>query len=222
MLGQIITVVIAEDHEISRLGLKAMLQVSTNVSILAEVSTGLDAVRATQELSPMLILMDIGLPGIDGIEATKIIKDTNCETKVIMITSHEHDEAVLAALSAGADAYCLKGATGPQLANAITSVMEGAIWLDPGIAKQVVNALSRSSQSRTKPLSPTSFGLSDREMQVLNLLVDGMSNAQMAATMFLSQETVKTHMRHIMEKLQVSDRTQAAVKALSQGLVGVD
>jgi len=167
--------------------------------------------------------MDIGLPGIDGIAATKIIKE-KFATKVIMITSHENDEDVLAALSAGADAYCLKGATSAQLANAINSVMEGAIWLDPGVAKQVVNSISKRAQTRTQTPSTSTkaFGLSDREMQVLNLLVDGLSNAEMASRLFLSQETVKTHMRHIMEKLQVSDRTQAAVKALSKGLVSVE
>lgn len=157
------------------------------------------------------------MPDMDGVEATKLIKDT-VQSKIIVITSHDRDEDILAALSAGADAYCLKGISATQLANAINSVIDGAVWLDPGIAKQIVKLMSnRPEKPPDSDINP--FQLSERERQILGLLVEGCSNQQMAEKLFLSAETIKTHMRHVMEKLRVSDRTQAAVKAVREGLV---
>jgi two-component system, NarL family, response regulator LiaR len=230
MTVKTITALLVEDHEITRLGLRKILEQVPSIQIIAEAGDGRTAVDKAIELNPDLVFMDIGLPDMDGIEATRSIKNA-VSTKVIMITSHENTEDIFAGLGAGADAYCLKGVSGAQLANAIHSVMGGAVWLDPGIAQQVVNAASKGSiavttTSRTAQTSTASpvnsnnpFRLSDREFQVLTLLVEGLSNQQIAERLYLSTETIKTHMRHIMEKLQVSDRTQAAVKALSYGLL---
>jgi DNA-binding NarL/FixJ family response regulator len=164
--------------------------------------------------------MDIGLPDMDGIEATRVIKDT-LSAKVILITSHDNNEDVLAGLSAGADAYCLKGINEIQLSNAIRSVMDGALWLDPDIAKRIVQLMQPQDNQtvRTATKAENPFHLSEREHQVLRLLVDGNSNQQIADAMYLSTETVKSHMRHLMEKLKVADRTQAAVKAVREGLI---
>jgi NarL family two-component system response regulator LiaR len=214
-----ISTVLVDDHEITRLGLRMLLELMSEINIVAEVATGKDAVNVSLELRPDLVLMDIGLPDMNGIEATRLIKES-LPSKVIMITSHTTDDDVLAGLTAGADAYCLKGVTGNQLSNAIHSVMEGAIWLDPLIAKQLVAVMK--NRPRSKQVSEPSgnpFQLSEREQEVLSLLVHGMSNQQMATKLCLSAETVKTHMRRIMEKLSVSDRTQAAVKAVKEGLV---
>ena len=163
--------------------------------------------------------MDIGLPDIDGIEATRSIKAA-LGSRVIVITSHELDEDIFAAINAGADAYCLKGITASQLGNAVASVMEGAVWLDPGIARRIVGMMDKKSEKRVEEqINYSQFRLSEKEKKILVLLVEGCSNQQMADRLFLSPETIKTHMRHIMEKLRVSDRTQAAVKAVREGLV---
>jgi DNA-binding NarL/FixJ family response regulator len=221
MYPNAINILIVEDHEISRLGLRKALEEIGEVSVIGEASDGQSAVSKAVELRPDLVLMDIGLPGMDGVEATRLIKET-LSTKVIMITSHEAKEDVFAGLSAGADAYCLKGISSGQLANAIRSVMEGAVWLDPGIAKKVLDqAVGKARKKQTTAEHETNpFGLSERESQVLNLVVEGLSNQEIAARLYLSQDTVKTHLRRVMDKLRVSDRTQAAVKALRHGLDG--
>lgn len=220
LAGRSINAILVEDHEITRLGLRKMLEQIPEVCIVAEESSGRLAIERASMLRPDLILMDIGLPDMDGVEATKLIKDS-IQSKVIVITSHDRDEDILAALSAGADAYCLKGISAAQLSNAINSVIDGAVWLDPGIAKQIVQLMSNrpaKPQGESNPdLNP--FQLSERERQILGLLVEGCTNQQMAEKLFLSAETIKTHMRHVMEKLRVSDRTQAAVKAVREGLV---
>ena len=176
--------------------------------------------------------MDIGLPGLDGIEATKQIKQC-IGVKVILLTSHDSQEEVLAGLSCGADAYCLKDISISQLKNAINSVVDGGVWLDPRIAKTLIEVLPNSNvkeitssnakelveRRKKAPAADNPFLLSDREFEVLALLVDGLSNQEIASRLFLSTETVKTHMRHLMEKMKVSDRTQAAVKALREGLI---
>jgi DNA-binding NarL/FixJ family response regulator len=168
--------------------------------------------------------MDIRMPRTDGIEATKQIKsDLHLkDTRVLIFTSNDNQNDLFAALGAGADGYCVKDTPAEQLILAIQTVHSGATWLDPQIARLVLStatasqAKERSSVS-ARPAPP--FALSAREMDVLRLLVEGLSNSEMADRLIISIETVKTHMRRIMEKLQVSDRTQAAVKAMRAGLV---
>lgn len=218
-MTKIINTILVEDHEITRLGLRKMLEYIPAVKIVAEVACGKMAVSKAKELKPDLILMDIGLPNMDGIEATRVLKESD-SVKIVVITSHDNDEDVFAALRAGADAYCLKGISKRQLANCISSVLEGAIWLDPGIASKILSCMSQPSRNKPNAkASATCYQLSEREIEVLTLLVEGHTNHQMAEKLFLSAETIKTHMRHVMEKLQVSDRTQAAIKAVTEGLV---
>lgn len=214
-----ISTLLVEDHEITRLGLKMALERVGEVSIVAEAADGKSAVNKAMDLRPDLILMDIGLPGIDGLEATRQIKES-LSAKIMLFTSHDNEEDIMAGLSAGADAYCLKGITPNQLGNAIRAVMDGAVWLDPGIAKRVLDqAVNKGTPKQTSEQKQSNvFGLSERESQVLGLVVDGLSNQEIADRLFLSQDTVKTHLRHVMEKLRVSDRTQAAVKAIRHGL----
>lgn len=218
---------LVEDHEIVRLGLKRALENIFGVDSVAESSGGLEAVEMARQLNPDIIFMDIGLPGMDGLTATRKIKSES-NSKIMIITSHDNASDVRAAFSAGAHAYCLKDISVQNLANGINAVMDGALWVDPRLAQVMQNMIESLPserpvertllrQSKTHPGPSTS--LTDRETEVLNLVVCGMSNKQMAEQMFLSEDTVKTHLRHVFEKLGVSDRTQAAVKALKFGIV---
>lgn len=221
-----IDIFIAEDHEITRVGLKLTLEHVPGFRVVGEAEDGRGTVKRVVELKPHVVLMDIGLPLMDGIDATCRIKEEAPGTRVIMLTSHDNDRDIFAALGAGADGYCLKEVSGSQLTMAIRAVADGVAWLDPGVASRVLRAVATvtptapgSEDSATKPSTPGASPLSQRELDVLRLVVEGLSNQEIADRLILSVETVKTHMRHIMEKLAVSDRTQAAVKAMREGLV---
>ena len=221
---QTIDIFIAEDHEITRVGLKLTLEHVPGFRVVGEAEDGKSAVKKVGELKPHVVLMDIGLPLMDGIDATCKIKESVPSTRVIMLTSHDNDRDIFAALGAGADGYCLKEVSGSQLIMAIRAVADGVAWLDPGVASRVLRACATVSpptvpgeDGTARLLSPSP--LSQRELDVLRLVVEGLSNQEIADKLILSVETVKTHMRHIMEKLAVSDRTQAAVKAMREGLV---
>ncbi|CAN5590048.1 response regulator transcription factor [soil metagenome] len=217
-----INIFIAEDHEITRVGLRLTLEHVPGFAVVGEAADGKMTVKKVAELKPHVVLMDIGLPLMDGIDATTKIKQEVPGTRVIMLTSHDNDRDIFAALGAGADGYCLKEVSGAQLVMAIRAVADGVAWLAPGVASRVLRACATASpvpgETSAKANSLAS-PLSQRELEVLKLVVEGLSNQEIADKLILSVETVKTHMRHIMEKLAVSDRTQAAVKAMREGLV---
>lgn len=215
-----IRVLIVEDQEIARVGLKVILETTYKLDVVGLAQDGQEAVNLALQLQPTVTLMDIGLPILNGIEATKKIKLENSGLRIIMLTSHDDDRHIFAALSAGADGYCLKETTAQQLVMAIRAVSEGAAWLDPGIASRVLKSIGDGTREKEEDKTQSAAaGLSTRELDVLRLVVDGLTNQEIADKLVLSVETVKTHMRHIMEKLAVSDRTQAAVKAMREGLI---
>lgn len=221
-----ISVLIAEDQLTTRIGLTVIIGRFSDLVLVGESENGEIALQQVKDLRPNVVVMDVGMPVMDGIEATKKMKEVLPATKVLILTNHDHDDDVFGALASGADGYCLKDASPENLATAIRTVNQGAAWLDSAIAKRVLRAstvIPDKQQSRPMPAHSgkkrDKFALSDREHEVLELLVTGLSNQKMAEKLFISNETVKTHMRHIMEKLAVSDRTQAAVKALREGLL---
>ncbi len=219
--GSKITLLIVEDQAITRLGLKMVLNKFPDFEIVGEADNGQVAVVQAQRLNPAVVVMDISMPVLNGIEATQSIKTLLPDVKVIILTTREEDDTIFAALAAGADGYCLKDASPEVLESAIRACSLGASWLDPAIAKRVLQSstVNHPKQSTNPKAKVEKFALSEREREVLQLVVDGMSNHQIADRLFITTYTVKTHMRHIMEKLMVSDRTQAAVKALRDGLV---
>lgn len=220
METKIINILIVEDHEIARFGLKYTLEKELDFKIKGEACSGSDAINKVRQIQPDLVLMDIGLPEVDGIEATRAIKELYPSVKVLMLTSYNTDKEVLAAFSAGADGYCFKDAPRGRLATAVRSVADGAAWIDPGIAQKIISVLSSSdSHGGDSNDLHKSTVLSPREIDVLRLLIDGASNREMADQLKLTPETIKSHMRNIMSKLKVADRTQAAVKALKEGLI---
>jgi DNA-binding NarL/FixJ family response regulator len=206
-------VLIVEDDPMMQLGLEQSLASHPQISIVGQAEDGYMGVEAAKTLNPDLIVMDIGLPRLDGIAATQEIKTALPDVRVVILTSHTTEREIIASLSSGADAYCIKGASVERLLKAIAAAAEGATYLDPQIGRQVLKHLT--------PPSPTGnlANLSPRELEVLKLIVEGYSNPEIAAKLYLSANTVKTHVRGIMNKLAVDDRVQAAVVALRSGLV---
>lgn len=207
-----VRILLVEDDPVMQLGLEQFFEEYPQYEIVGQAMDGYSGVEIAQQLQPDLVIMDIGLPKLDGIAATQQIRSQFPGIRIIMLTSHTADHEILAALSSGADAYCVKGVNLDHLTVAITSVQEGAIYLDAQIARRVLNQL------RPVPSDPQGR-LSNRELEVLKLIVEGKSNPEIATLLYLSLSTVKCHVRSIMEKLAVDDRVQAAVVALRSGLI---
>jgi DNA-binding NarL/FixJ family response regulator len=220
--SRLITVLVVEDNEITRVGLELTLNQIAGLKVVGSVTDGLAAVEQAKLLNPNIVVMDIGLPEIDGIEATRRIKAERPAMRVVMLSSHDTDDVLFSALSAGADAYCLKEISSAQLEMALKSVADGAAWLDPAVSSRVLAAFTGNAPSPLTEIAKvvrSESPLSLREADVLRLVIEGFSNQEIADRLGLSVETIKTHMRHIMEKLAVTDRTQAAVKAMRQGFI---
>lgn len=222
-----IRILLIEDYMMTRMGLSLVFEKEDDMDLIAEADNGTEGIRLAKELNPDVILMDIGLPDITGIEATQKIKEYNENLKVLIFTSREDENDVFAALGAGADGYIMKGATPQQLTSAIRAIKEGTAWLDPAIAKMVLSSISRQpiqnqTINNTNPngSSPKNiYGLTERELEVLKLIVDGYSNPQIADKLFITRATAKAHVHSILQKLYVKDRTQAAVWAMKEGIV---
>ncbi|MGF1569375.1 MAG: response regulator [Nodosilinea sp.] len=206
-------IVIVEDDPVMQLGLEQFLDHYENFQVVGQAEDGYSGVALALELNPNLVVMDIGLPQLDGIAATQQIKEKRPDVRVVMLTSHTADTEMIAALASGADAYCIKGTSLEQLEVAINCAHTGATYLDPQIARRVISHLCCAR------LTAPAVELSNRELDVLRLIVEGRSNPEIATELFLSISTVKTHLRSIMNKLSVDDRVQAAVAALRSGLV---
>jgi two-component system, NarL family, response regulator LiaR len=203
-------ILILEDDPLMLLGLKHALSRYPNFEIIAEAEDGEIGVQLALQQKPDLVIMDIGLPRLNGIVATQQIKTACPEIRIVVLTSHATERETILALASGADAYCIKGSQITQLVDAIAAVQVGALYLDEKV-RQVVHQLKAAP-------APT-FKLSDREMEVLKLLVEGYSNGAIAEALFLSESTIKAHIRSIMTKFEVSDRVQVAVIALRSGLL---
>ncbi|MBR6127085.1 response regulator transcription factor [bacterium] len=219
-----INVLLVEDHELFRMGLAMVLSKAEDINLSSEVAKGLDGIKKARELSPDVILMDLGLPDIDGIETTQRIKEFNPDIKILILTSRNGENDVFEAFKAGADGYIMKGATPEQTITAIKSVYEGVGWIDPSIAKMVFSALQKPSASNISQPEVTkgsnnSYGLTERELDVLSLMVEGLTNPEIADKLIISRATAKAHVHSILQKLCVTTRTQASYTAMKEGLV---
>lgn len=212
-------VLIVEDDPMMLVGLKHALSAQPQLEIVGVAEDGYLGTQAAISLQPNVVVMDVGMPHMDGIAATGQIKQTLPEIKVIILTSHTEQNEVIAALSSGADGYCIKGTSAEQLVKAIEVVHQGATYLDAQIAKCVINQLKPTTFTSKSPQQIPHGTLSERELEVLQLIVEGESNPAIAKALYLSEHTVKTYVRGIMNKLLVNDRTQAAVMALRSGLI---
>lgn len=220
-----IRVLIVEDHDMARMGLSVILSKNPNIEIADMSADGEEGVEKALKLKPDVVIMDIGLPTIDGIEATRKIKNSNPSIKVLMYTSREDEDDIFDSFKAGADGYITKGATSDQTVAAVIAVSEGAGWLDPAIAKVVLTNIRKSSDVEKKrgeinyKLGKNLYGLTEREMEVLALIVDGMSNPQISEKLVITLSTTKTHVHSILQKLYVESRSKAVATAMKEGLV---
>jgi DNA-binding NarL/FixJ family response regulator len=207
---------IADDHELARLGLVGALQGERGLMVVGQARDGQEAVELCRELNPDLILMDIRMPRLDGLAATAQIVRTCPRTSVIMVTMQEDPEYLIEALKVGASGYLLKDAGKPEIVGAIRQVLAGESLLNAGLVAELLKRLDREDRA---PSEASGHGLSERELDVLRLLVSGKTNREIAAELMLSISTIKTHVEHVIAKLEVADRTQAAVKATQLGIV---
>ena len=211
-------ILIVEDHELTRFGLKTAFEGCDYAGEIFEAEsaeTALDIVRGNVI---NLIIMDLGLPGMNGIDATAAVKQINGEIKVVVLTSHNDTQEVLNSLKAGANAYCSKEINPTRLTEVVRSVLDGAAWFDPSISHIVLEAAAKSKE--TEALVPEKdYGLTSREAQILKLITEGYSSNEIANQLFVSINTTKAHVASILQKLEVDDRLQAALKALKERLV---
>jgi NarL family two-component system response regulator LiaR len=205
-------VLIVDDHGVVREGLRAYLELETDIQVVGEAKDGLEAVRRAAELQPDVVLMDLVMPNMDGVDATSRIKQQQPTTHVIILTSFLDDERVVPAIRAGATSYLLKDVAATDLARAIRGARAGQAQLHPEVARRLM-------QQVTTPRKPDAGALlTDREREVLRLLADGRSNKEIARSLVVSERTVKGHVSNILGKLGLQDRTQAALFAVRNGL----
>ena len=212
-----IRVVVADDQELVRTGLRMVLEVEDDIDLVGEAHDGEEAVQMVRELHPDVTLMDIRMPNVDGLEATRRILHDNSETRVVILTTFDLDEYVYQALQAGASGFVLKDIPPEQLVASVRSVAAGDTMLSPTVTKRLIESFVRTPLPAPPP--PEIADLTPRELEMLKLVARGMSNAEMAAEAFVSEPTVKTHVARILMKLGLRDRVQIAVYAHEHSLV---
>ncbi len=235
-----IRVALIEDHDLTRVGIRTALQQRSEIEFVGEAANGAEGLNLLGTTKPDIGIVDIGLPDIDGIELTRQFKESQAAqeeapTKILVLTLQDNEESVMAAFAAGADSYCMKNISFDNLLEAIQVTHEGNAWIDPAIAKVVLKqAKPRQTVSDAVVVKKVAidaaepeysqlieaYPLTERELEVLQLIVEGCSNAAIAEKLYITVGTVKTHVRNILNKLCADDRTQAAVRALRSGLVG--
>ena len=210
-----ITIMIVDDHEMVRKGAKSYLEAQPGFSVLAEAGSGEEAIKLVREHIPDVILMDLVMPGMDGVETTRKVKDISPRTQVIVLTSYHEDEHLFPALQAGAISYLLKDVKAQELSEAIRRAACGESTLHPRVAARVIKHLNNPASTQGNLFTE----LTNREMEVLNLIARGMNNQKIAEELVITVGTVKGHVSNILSKLHLADRTQAAVYAWQEGII---
>ena len=219
MTSPAIRVLIADDQMMVRQGFTVLLNVQPDIEVVGQAVDGKDAIVKVAELAPDVVLMDIRMPELSGIEATRRITEESPHPKVLVLTTFDLDEYVYDALRAGASGFLLKDASADQLAEAVRVVAAGDALLAPGITRRLIAEFSRLDSTPRTPLKARVGELTERETEVLALIAQGLSNAEIAGRLVVAEQTVKTHVGRILVKLGLRDRTQAAVFAYESGLV---
>ncbi|HET9905859.1 MAG TPA: response regulator transcription factor [Anaerolineales bacterium] len=214
-MSESISVLLVDDHAMVRQGVRAFLITQPDISVVGEAGSGEEAVKLSAQYIPDVILMDLIMPDMDGVEATRRVKHVSPRSQVVVLTSYHEDEHIFPALKAGALSYILKDVSAEELASAVRKAALGEAVLHPRVAARVIKELQGRRAEAINPFTE----LSERELEVLKLIADGMSNAEMAEKLVLSEKTIKGHVSNILSKLHLADRTQAAVYAWREGVV---
>lgn len=213
-----ITVLIVDDHEVVRQGVRAYLEAQDDFDVVGEAASGTEAIELAVEQIPDVVLMDLVMSGMDGVEATRNVKDISPRSQIVVLTSYHEDEHIFPALQAGAISYILKDIKMEDLADAIRRAAKGEATLHPRVAARVIRDIHSSKSEELNPFTE----LTPREIDVIKLIATGMPNSQIADELVISENTVKGHVSNILSKLHLADRTQAAVYAWRQGIVRRD
>lgn len=208
-----IKIVVVDDHALFRRGLIGLLNDIPEFKVIGEAGDGSHAIQVIQEVNPDIVLLDVNMPGMDGIATVEVLRKNKNKVRIMMLTISHQEEDLMGAIVAGADGYLLKNAEPEELRKAILAVVEGQSVLSPEVTAPVMRAISRNREA------PATSPLSDRELEVLQCLAKGQTTIQIGSQLFISENTVKTHIRHILEKLEASNRTEAVSKALQMGLI---
>lgn len=234
-----ISVALIEDHDVVRIGIRTALQQQAGIQVVGEAASGLQGLQVLEKMQPDVALIDVGLPGMDGIELTRRFRAYQAEqpgstTKILILTMQGNDDVVLAAFAAGADSYCMKNIEIERLKEAVEATHQGSAWIDPAIANIVLRQLKQESSTDSEGNRKTvsigavepeyeellnNYPLTEREREVLECIVSGCTNIEIAEKLYITVGTVKTHVRNILEKLCANDRTEAAVRALRSGII---
>jgi DNA-binding NarL/FixJ family response regulator len=216
-----LTVLIVDDQALVRAGFRMILDAEDDIDVAGEAANGREAVEEARRLRPDVVLMDVRMPEVDGIEATRrLLADDGADPKVVMLTTFDMDEYVYDALRAGASGFLLKDVPPEQLVDGIRAVAKGDALLAPSVTRRVIEEFVRRPPSSMQTQPPELAALTARELEVLKLIARGLSNAEIASELFVSETTVKTHVAHVLTKLDVRDRVQAVVLAYETGLAG--
>lgn len=210
-----ITVLLVDDHEVVRSGVSAFLESQPDFEVVGEAKSGVEAVDLALKHVPDVVLMDLVMAKMDGVEATRQVKNVSPRTKIVVLTSYHQDEYIFPALQAGAISYILKDVKMDELADALRRASQGEATLHPRVASRVIQELHGANREELNPYTE----LTEREMEVLKLIAKGLSNSEIAEDLVISVNTVKGHVSNILSKLHLADRTQAAVYAWQQGIV---
>jgi NarL family two-component system response regulator LiaR len=217
-MTELITVLVVDDHKVVRQGVRAFMDTQPDLTVVGEAGAGEEAVALAAEHAPDVVIVDLVMPGMDGVEVTRQVKQVSPRTQVIVLTSYHQDEHIFPAIRAGALSYLLKDVGPAELADAVRKAANGEAVLHPRVAARVVQELHGARHDSPNPFTE----LSDRELEVLRLIADGLNNADIAETLVISEKTVKSHVSNILNKLHLADRTQAAVYAWREGVVHRD
>ncbi len=219
---ELIRVLIADDHTLVRQGIRMLLEAQPDLSVVGEASDGAEAVRVAHEVNPDVVVIDVAMPVMDGLEATRVIKRDQPGVQVLVLTMHEGEDYFFQILTAGASGYVLKRAAASDLIAAVHAVARGEIFLYPAIAKKLVSDYLSRVQSDDRSARATYDGLTVREREVLTLVAEGLSNREIAERLTVSLSTVQTHYAHIVEKLNLRNRAELVKYAIRHGLIGAE
>ena len=217
-MAQMITVLIVDDHQMVRQGVRAFLEKQPDISVVGEAVSGAEALRLAAELAPDVTLMDLVMPEMDGVETTRRLKQVSPRSQVIILTSYHDDEHIFPAIRAGALSYVLKDVSSGELVEIVRKAARGEAVMHPHVAARVMEELRGGPRVQT----PFSSDLSERELETLRLIAEGLNNSEIAERLVISEHTVKRHVSNILSKLHLVDRTQAAVYAWREGVVDKD